>query len=272
VNIGKSSIFKNPVPTSEILLARVTRVFNDPADQDNANIFKQIYPGNSGVGAIEFELLTNINNLSRGYAKSLYPNQKLYPIINELVYLVVGPTYTTPDNSNNRELYYVSQYNTFNSPHINPQPVVNNGNGISNSTELNTTYGKTFLIKDNIQSLISFEGDYILEGRWGNSIRFGSTISGSITQNQWSEDGKSGDPILIIRNGQTYNSSSIDFTLEDMNNDSSSIYMTNGQKLPINVASKNLNTFNVNLEQIAPPSISIVSAEIESNTIYDNVG
>lgn len=272
MNIGKSPIFKQTLPTLEIIFARVTKVFNDPADKTNADVFTQIYPGNSGIGAVEFEFLNNITNLSRGYAKPLYSNQKLYPLINEIVYIIIGPRYSTPDNSNDRELYYVSQYNTFNSSHINPQPIINNGNGVSNSTELNNLYGKTFVIKDDIQSLISFEGDYILEGRWGNSIRFGSTISGSITQNQWSENGKNGNPILIMRNGQTYNSSSIDFTLEDINNDSSSIYMTNGQKLPINVASKNLSTFNINLEQITPAPISIANIEVESNTIYDNVG
>jgi hypothetical protein len=271
MRIDKSPIFRNQLQVSSVLLARVTKVFNDPADQDNANIFKRIYPGNSGVGAIEFEFITNINNLSKGYAKPLFPNHKLYPIINEMVYVLSGPTYTTPDNSNDRELYYVSQYNTFNSPHANPQPIIN-GDGISNSTELNNEYGKTFTLKDNIQSLIAFEGDYILEGRWGNSIRFGSTISGSITQNQWSNESGSGNPITIIRNGQTLNTSSIDFTLEDINNDISSIYMTNGQQLPIDVASKNLDTFNIDLEQVTPNPISIASAEIISDTVYDNVG
>ena len=44
-----------------------------------------------------------------------------------------------------------------------------------------------------------------MEGRFGNSIRFGSTISGSHQMNNWSmETTKSiGNPITIIRNGQT---------------------------------------------------------------------
>jgi hypothetical protein len=48
--------------------------------------------------------------------------------------------------------------------------------------------------------------------------------------------------------------------------------MTNGQQLPIDVASKNLDTFNIDLEQVTPNPISIASAEIISDTVYDNVG
>jgi hypothetical protein len=202
MRIDKSPIFRKQLQASSVLLARVTRVFNDPADQDNANIFKKIYPGNSGIGAVEFEFITNINNLSRGYAKPLYTNQKLYPLINETIYLILGPTYTIPDNSNNRELYYISSFNAWNSSHINPLPITSNDE-ITNSSELNNEYGKTFNIKDNIRSLISFEGDHILEGRWGNSIRFGSTVTNSNTQSPWSLSGNNGDPIIIIRNGQT---------------------------------------------------------------------
>ena len=41
------------------------------------------------------------------------------------------------------------------------------------STEIRL--GKTFEEKTNIHPLLPFEGDKIIEGRWGNSIRFGST-------------------------------------------------------------------------------------------------
>lgn len=271
MRIDKSPIFRKQLQASSVLLARVTRVFNDPADQDNANIFKKIYPGNSGIGAVEFEFITNINNLSRGYAKPLYTNQKLYPLINETIYLILGPTYTIPDNSNNRELYYISSFNAWNSSHINPLPITSNDE-ITNSSELNNEYGKTFNIKDNIRSLISFEGDHILEGRWGNSIRFGSTVTNSNTQSPWSLSGNNGDPIIIIRNGQTSNESNegilVDFTLENVNTDPSSIYMTNNQQIPINVAKKSLATFGLNYNN---PPIFGIDPEAESLiTPYNN--
>ena len=271
MRIDKSPIFRKQLQASSVLLARVTRVFNDPADQDNANIFKKIYPGNSGIGAVEFEFITNINNLSRGYAKPLYTNQKLYPLINETIYLILGPTYTIPDNSNNRELYYISSFNAWNSSHINPLPITSNDE-ITNSSELNNEYGKTFNIKDNIRSLISFEGDHILEGRWGNSIRFGSTVTNSNTQSPWSLSGNNGDPIIIIRNGQTSVEDNenilVDFTLEDINRDASSIYMTNNQQISIDVAKKSLATFGLNYSN---PPVFGIDPEAESIiTPYNN--
>jgi hypothetical protein len=46
-------------------------------------------------------------------------------------------------------------------------------------------------------------GDSLMEGRYGQSIRFGSTAKSlSHYRNNWSESGHNGDPISIIRNGQ----------------------------------------------------------------------
>lgn len=256
MTLHKIPIYSKESYNRSILIGRVTNIFLDP--KDNTNPILNIYPGNLGIGCIEFEFVTNIDNLSKGYAKPLFPQFKYYPLINEIVFLIGGPSYNTSENSNNSELYYVNNFNSFNSPHINPHP--------KNSD--NVSFGNTFIPK-NIQSLLSFEGDYILEGRWGNSIRFGSTISGSKTLNPWSENGNNGDPITIIRNGQTYNSSSIDFNLEDINNDPSSVYITNGQQLPIDISSKNLATFNITL---AKPNALLISVDnIGDTDSYDNI-
>ena len=265
MTLHKTPIHNKELTPLSIIKGRVTDIFLDPAEENSIR-FSPIYPGNSGIGAIEFEYVTNIINLSKGYAKPLFPQMKYYPVINESVYLIEGPTNTTTENSNNVELYYVNVFNTFNSPHINPQPIIEGG--IVNSTELNNDFGKTFRIK-NIQSLLPFEGDHIIEGRWGNSLRFGSTISGSITTNEWSLDGVNGNPITILRNGQTLNNNSIDFTLEDINQDSSSLYMTNGQQLPINVASKNLSTFNIILGE--PNKILIAVEDVKESDSYNNI-
>jgi hypothetical protein len=65
--------------------------------------------------------------------------------------------------------------------------------------------GKTFNERD-INPLLPFEGDIIYEGRWGNTIRLGSTViaSASLSPNDWSTEGvgQNGDPIIIIKNGQ----------------------------------------------------------------------
>jgi hypothetical protein len=51
--------------------------------------------------------------------------------------------------------------------------------------------------------------------------------------NYWSNAGNSGDPITIIRNGQgtPFDSDSFSTTVEDINSDKSSIYLTAGQEI-----------------------------------------
>jgi hypothetical protein len=79
-----------------------------------------------------------------------------------------------------------------------------------------------------------FMGDSLLEGRHGQSLRFGSTAkSQSEKKNNWSTTGNNGDPITILRNGQPINVSDrgwIPIT-EDISNDLSSIYLTSYQQL-----------------------------------------
>ena len=71
--------------------------------------------------------------------------------------------------------------------------------------------------------LLAFAGDIIVEGRWGNSIRFGSTAKTDniIYTNNWSNTGDNGDPITILRNGQPIDSPDNGFTpiIEDINKD-----------------------------------------------------
>ena len=83
----------------------------------------------------------------------------------------------------------------------------------------------------------------MLEGRWGNSIRLGSTVQNK--PNEWSSVGENGDPILIIRNGQPTDLTQDSWvpTTENVNNDQSSAYFTNGQKLPIEVASSTYTSY-----------------------------
>ena len=91
--------------------------------------------------------------------------------------------------------------------------------------------------KINIKPLLPYEGDYILEGRFGNSIRFGATARSEVIpisqSNNWSTGtkGEIGDPITIIRNGQsvTLDNQGWVHTLENINTDPSSIYLTSNQ-------------------------------------------
>ena len=114
----------------------------------------------------------------------------------------------------------------------------------------------------------------ILEGRFGNSIRFGSTnISNEISNpNGWSDLGNTGDPITIIRNGQ---SSKLDDkgwlpTTENINEDASSIYLTSNQRIQnFKQASPYIDSWNAEYirpktieEALLSPSVTTINTDI----------
>ena len=79
-----------------------------------------------------------------------------------------------------------------------------------------------------------YRGDLMMEGRFGNSIRFSSTID---FKDDYSEPGNwrgntNGDPILILSNGRKYKEDK-QFVTEDINTDKSSLYLTSTQKIPL---------------------------------------
>jgi hypothetical protein len=133
----------------------------------------------------------------------------------------------------------------------------------TNSTEI--LLGETFEEKDFLKPLRPFEGDNILEGRFGNSIRLGSTSKGL---NKWSLNGKNSDPIIIIRNGQFNNINDSTFipNVEDINNDDSSIYLTSNQNIyNFEVASKNMMSYNSGIDKpyISPEDQLVEPFEID---------
>lgn len=221
------------------------------------------YPtyGEAGIGLIKYQLIPNVpSNLgnSTPIAVPLFTNIKTYPLINEIVYMIALPTIETQEQFLARALYYFPPINVFNNNYLNALPSALNPDTTSSPSEQKTYQevdlgsnliitnnpqsiylGKTFPIIDNIHPLKAFEGDIIYEGRFGNSIRYGSTVSGST--NNWSSTGSNGDPITIIRNGQgqVETEATWDRITEDVNRDDSSIYLTSTQNLPINISSIN---------------------------------
>ena len=95
-----------------------------------------------------------------------------------------------------------------------------------------TLPGATFKPKV-ISPLQPYEGDVLMEGRWGNSIRFGSTVdlSDSYSIDRPWEGKQSGDPITIITNGQK-NYPNKQFTVENIETDDASLYLTSTQSIP----------------------------------------
>jgi hypothetical protein len=194
-------------------------------------------------------------------AKPLFSYQKYLPLINEIV-LLTEITINKDNKSKEKIKLYLPNINIWNSPHHNAMPLTEyykNGNKGYSSTQdgviknpqdnlLNIPLGKTFQEKDFIKPLRPFEGDNILEGRLGNSIRLGST---SKPLNPWSQNGENSDPIIIIRNGQYNNINDETFNpnIEDINNDDSSIYLTSNQNINnFTPTSKNMQSYGKGMD------------------------
>jgi hypothetical protein len=137
--------------------------------------------------------LATVPNQQKITAFPLFANIKTLPLINEVVFLISGPSGDYSSNSGKVKYYYLSTLNIWNSIHVNPTPnpyenlKPNSQNksiaeieaGSTNkSDEVDTNQfkpGTYFTEKSNIYPLYPFEGDVIYEGRFGNSIRLGST-------------------------------------------------------------------------------------------------
>lgn len=263
---------------------------------DSNNKYFGTVGGFNGIGTIVYKETKGNSYGALGFAKPYFPNIANYPLKNELVYVFNLPNPDIQNNINKQSAYYICPINVWNSPHHNAIPNIFNQTNIPDSqkqdyqqtslgsvrrvqdgsTEINL--GNTFVEKSNIKPLTKFEGDLIIEGRFGNSLRLGSTVtSGSQPLNNWSTSGNNGDPILIIRNGQN-DTGSVGFlpTEEHPNTDPSSIYLTSTQKLGIYLPStyssyKNSNDIPVATDQYNKPQILLTSGRLVFNSSEDHI-
>jgi hypothetical protein len=204
----------------------------------------------SGIGTIVYEEynedseitlenLTNevISNLPT--ALPLYPNQKYFPLPGEIVLLMDLPSAPSPITDAIQETYYLSVINAWNSTQF---------NGLFLDEDKNLLY-ESFNENPDFRGLQTFEGDYILEGRFGSSVRFGSTNkSGFLDLSPWSTNPGELDnnPITILSNQHNNKVANTDLYVEDINKDGSSLYLTSNQVI-------NLSTGNVVFSNITSP-------------------
>jgi hypothetical protein len=194
--------------------------------------------GYSGIGAIfylDYEVSKNMDadvDLSTcNIAIPLDANVKNYPLIGELVLIVDGPSSNSQLYSGAGRKYYSSTFNLWNNPQQNAPVSIGSG--------------KTFVETADIRPLEPFEGDFIIQGRKGNGLRFGSTVKLNSDLNEWSNVGNDGDPITILVNGYvTTDTGSNAPNIEEINKEKSSVYLTSTQKLPLSPAATITNPVN----------------------------
>ena len=212
--------------------------------------------GWSDLGSIQFKPLyksIDINSDSNLIAKPLFSNIKQFPLKEEVVLIIKGPSNKLNNNPNSTDFYYFPlPVSIWNSNHHNAFPDIPNYNNKKEELDL----GKKFVETQNIRNLLPTEGDILIEGRFGNSIRFSSTSKDT----PWSNNGIKNSPITLIRNGQTLNTPQQPWIpiYEDINEDDSSIYLTSNQDIPLELSCKNLLTFNITLSNSFNSSLQIL--------------
>jgi hypothetical protein len=242
---------------SPVISARVTDIILN----DEHPSFSEL-GGYSSIGTIFYEMVEGASTTTPGgnTAPPILPYMKNYPLVNELVLLFLVPSNKVGNQSNNKSYFYLNPISIWNNQHMNGYPnlldststqatenksyqQIEEGQTRKSTDETvdysfnSPTTGGTFVERSNIHPLLAFAGDIIIEGRWSNSIRFGSTAKTDslLFGNNWSNSGENGDPITILRNGQPTDVVDNGFIpiVEDINKDLSSLYLTSKQTIPL---------------------------------------
>jgi hypothetical protein len=257
------------------IIGRVTKVILGPYLADT-RIPDPDYSSPADIGKIKYDLLytTLSTPKSDAVSEAAYPVFnfiKQYPVLHETVFIIPGPTEELNDRKTRQQFFYFPSYNIWQNPNHGAFPnqsqnfeflkSYTNKPGYQGSSTKNPKIplGLTFKEKE-VRNLKSFEGDSIIQARFGQSIRFGSTVPVMKNQNTWSSKGENGDPITIILNSQGkrpgYNK--MDQLVEDINGDGSAVYLTSTQQINLVAINKfPLNSFGKGIQSVEQNIIEV---------------
>jgi hypothetical protein len=280
---------------SPIIIGRVIDIVLGEYKRGSSNLKDDRFQSHDDVGKISFEFTYGSNSISLGdSSKEAWPMFgaiKQLPLIGEIVAITRGPSPDLNEDYNSQRLYYFLPFMLWNTVNHNSFPNLQSYSDFIRDYKQSPGYqgksqpqmaempkGYYFTEKDNVRPLVPFEGDTLIEARYGQSIRFGSTVPEMKSFNRWSDTGSFGNPITIIRNGQGIPSNVADKfarTVEDINSDGASIYLTHGQKINIDsISSYPLDSFpgarvSIGQQDIISSYKPITSNEINSAALQD---
>jgi hypothetical protein len=270
------------------IIGRVKKVVFGPFIA-NTKLPDPDYTGPGDIGKIKYEILYSPLGTSKSteVSEPAYPMFnfiKQYPTYGENVLIFPGPSPGLNDKATRQQFFYFPPYDLWNHVNHGAFPNLNewskylndnytnkpnySGNDVANEVKL--PLGRTLEEKNTVRNLKPFEGDIILQARFGQSIRFGSTVPVMKNFNTWSNQGTNGNPITIIVNNQGKRSglNKFDNIVEDINVDGSSIYLTHGQE--INLTDLNLfplASFGVSIDPIIQNVLEIQRAPLADETL-----
>ena len=215
------------------------------------------YNGND-AGVIRVRLLGLSSELKDDDVRiDAYPaniNNVKYPLPGEIVLVVKSIRNEFANNKVITVYYYMSVVNTRGSVTYNSDPYIGNSVPVNESEYLLTPeYEHRF--ENKIKNLDSFikktatgyvvkdrpalrpnEGDFIIQNRFGSSVRLGST--GLNNETEWSDKGGiAGDPIIVLSNDRTVQE---ELLLEQVDKNDSAFYICSTQTVPVDMATSSL--------------------------------
>jgi hypothetical protein len=288
LNSNDKGQLSTPKP-DQITVGRVTKVYIDPNNPSQIGWVEYVNVNKPNTPPSD---LSVSNTSILPIAKPILSHTRYIPLINEIILLITEADIGISSSISSKSVYYMSVINMWNHPHLNAFPQYEGntsptqqksyvqtslGSTVKQPNQPSTiTLGDTFIELPNIHPLQPFEGDLIQEGRWGNSIRFGSTILlNGDPQNWWSSGSISGNPITIIRNGQGEQSNEgTTVVVEDINNDESSIWLASNQQIPLTPASDDYTSYKnapTSPTEYLGKQIIINSGRLVFNTTEDHL-
>lgn len=218
--------FSNPLSSinstslNSIVPVRVKDVI---LDENHPEVVSGKFKAIDGIGIVKYVNLTQAIDVedtkTLPYAFPLNSFNTTLPLINEVVLLVKGPRESEELSQYD---YYISILGLYND--INYLP-------LEKESEPQDDDAPGFEFEENSKTrpLYPFNGDTLLQGRLGNSIRFTGAKS---PKNTFTNNTNKQKPLTIITNGHE----ELDVTelyVEDINKDDSSIYLTSQHIIPL---------------------------------------
>ena len=248
----------------------VVRVETMPPNIDGSQIEKD-YSDYGRIGCIKFRFLNSERNKNKEQLNWAYPMENTgiteWPLMNETVIIgkYLGKFYYSRKinfkslvNSNasfitervaGRVEQNLNEYTG--EPYEGPTSVVSFDGGPNYSGIL----GNYFKFNPNIRALKRYEGDTILESRFGSTIRFGAYDDVRQNDSGLGEyDDGGGNPKVLIRNRQApiageQGKSAKGYTEEDINEDGSSVHMTSGKTISDFIAATKKIMFQMGIKE-----------------------
>ena len=237
-------------------LAEVKKVYATekdlPSDDDKV-------PKYELLGGIEFKNVTGKGTSKGVSAKPLNSNLKQIPVEGEYVLIqrFFGEYYYTPQvnlfNHPNNSSYqgFSTRFLNRNKSIVNDETIEKDNTGIVENKPANQvrTLGDNFLSNFNFRQVIPEEGNVILNGRFGNSIRLGSNI----------KNGLQDSPNIKLRAGQLQDTTNFgeENLLEDLNSK------------PISAGvEENINSDGSSMWMTTDETVSLTPATLEDTNIY----